>query len=40
METYSSDNKSLQNLVNPIINNPIPQALYTIFLAFVELIIE
>ena len=34
IETYSSDNKCLQNLVNPIINNPIPQAFYTIFMAF------
>jgi hypothetical protein len=40
IETYSSDNKCLQNLVNPGINNPIPQAFYTIFMAFFELIIE
>ena len=40
IETYSSDNKCLQNLVNPIINNPIPQAFYTIFMAFFELIIK
>lgn len=44
IETYSSDNKSLnkslQNLVNPNINNPIPQAFYTIFMAFFELVIE
>ncbi|AFZ07737.1 protein of unknown function DUF262 [Oscillatoria nigro-viridis PCC 7112] len=40
IETYSSDNKCLQNLVNPGINNPIPQAFYTIFMAFFELIID
>jgi len=40
IKTYSSDNKCLQNLVNPIINNPIPQAFYTIFMAFFELIIK
>ncbi|MEG4121246.1 DUF262 domain-containing protein [Microcoleus sp. N9_B4] len=39
LETYSSDNKCLQNLVNPGINNPIPQAFYTIFMAFFELVI-
>ena len=40
LETYSSDNKCLRNIVNPGINNPIPQAFYTIFMAFFELIIE
>ncbi|MEG4491445.1 ATP-binding protein [Microcoleus sp. D3_18_C4] len=40
IERYSSDNKCLQNIVNPGINNPIPQAFYTIFMAFFELIIE
>ncbi|MEG4488202.1 GmrSD restriction endonuclease domain-containing protein [Microcoleus sp. D2_18a_B4] len=40
LETYSSDNKCLQNIVNPGINNPIRQAFYTIFMAFFELIIE
>ena len=40
IETYSSDNKCLRNIVNPGINNPIPQAFYTIFMAFFELIIE
>ena len=40
IKTYSSDNKCLQNLVNPGINNPIPQAYYTIFMAFFELIIK
>jgi uncharacterized protein with ParB-like and HNH nuclease domain len=40
IETYSSDNKCLQNLVNPGINNPIPQAFYTIFMAFFELVID
>lgn len=40
IETYSSDNKCLRNIVNPGINNPIPQAFYTIFMAFFELIID
>ena len=40
IETYSSDNKCLQNIVNPGINNPIPQAFYTIFMTFFELIID
>jgi len=40
IEKYSSDSKCLQNTVNPGINNPIPQAFYTIFMAFFELIIE
>ncbi|MEG5065230.1 DUF262 domain-containing protein [Microcoleus sp. B3-A4] len=40
LETYSSDNKCLQNLVNRGIHNPIPQAFYTIFMAFFELVIE
>jgi uncharacterized protein with ParB-like and HNH nuclease domain len=40
IETYSSDNKCLQNLVNPGINNLIPQAFYTIFMAFFELVID
>ena len=40
IETYSSDNKCLRNIVNPGINNPIPQAFYTIFMAFFELIIN
>jgi hypothetical protein len=40
IETYSSNSKCLQNLVNPGINNPIPQAFYTIFMAFFALIIE
>lgn len=40
IEIYSTENKCLQNLVNPRINNPIPQAFYTIFMAFFELIIE
>jgi len=40
IETYSSDNKCLQNIVNPGIHNPIPQAFYTIFMAFFELVIE
>ncbi|MFM9267445.1 DUF262 domain-containing protein [Tychonema sp. BBK16] len=40
IETYSSDSKCLQNIVNPGINNPIPQAFYTIFMAFFALIID
>jgi hypothetical protein len=40
IEKCSSDSKCLQNLVNPGINNPIPQAFYTIFMAFFALIIE
>jgi len=40
IETYRPDNKCLQNIVNPGINNPIPQAFYTIFMAFFELVIE
>jgi len=39
IETYSSD-KCLQNIVNPGIHNPIPQAFYTIFMAFFELVID
>ncbi|MEG4866223.1 MULTISPECIES: GmrSD restriction endonuclease domain-containing protein [unclassified Microcoleus] len=40
IETYSPDNKCLQNIVNPGINNPIPQGFYTIFMAFFELVID
>lgn len=40
IETYKSDNKCLQQLVNPGTPNPIPQAFYTIFMAFFELVIE
>lgn len=40
IETYSTENKSLQNIVNPDIHNPIPQAFYTIFMAFFQLVIE
>jgi uncharacterized protein with ParB-like and HNH nuclease domain len=40
IEIYSTENKCLQNLVNPRIHNPIPQAFYTIFMAYFELIIE
>ena len=40
IETYSSDSNCLKNIVNPGINNPIPQAFYTIFMAFFELIID
>jgi uncharacterized protein with ParB-like and HNH nuclease domain len=40
IETYKSDNKCLQQLVNPGTTNSIPQAFYTIFMAFFELVIE
>lgn len=40
IETYSTDNNCLRNIVNPGIHNPIPQAFYTIFMAFFELVIE
>ena len=40
IDTYSSDSKCLKNIVNPGINNPIPQAFYTKFMAFFELIID
>ncbi|MGC9524581.1 MAG: GmrSD restriction endonuclease domain-containing protein [Limnospira sp.] len=40
IETYSSDNKCLQQLVNPGNNNSIPQAFYTIFMSFFALVIK
>jgi uncharacterized protein with ParB-like and HNH nuclease domain len=40
IEAYSTENKCLQNIVNPGIHNSIPQAFYTIFMAFFELVIE
>jgi uncharacterized protein with ParB-like and HNH nuclease domain len=40
IETYSSDNKCLQQLVNPGNNNSIPQAFYTIFMSFFALVIQ
>jgi len=40
IETYSSDNKCLLNIVNSGSSNPIPQAFYTIFMAFFELVID
>jgi hypothetical protein len=40
IEAYSLDNRSLVNLVNPGSSNPIPQAFYTVFMAFFELVIE
>ena len=40
IERYNSDNKCLQQLVNPGTKNPIPQAFYTIFMAFFELVID
>lgn len=39
IEACSQDNKYLQNLINPG-NNPIPQAFYTIFMAFFDLVIN
>ncbi|HIK11854.1 MAG TPA: DUF262 domain-containing protein [Oscillatoriaceae cyanobacterium M33_DOE_052] len=40
IEKYKSENKCLQQLVNKGTTNPIPQAFYTIFMAFFELVIE
>ncbi|MEG3908015.1 DUF262 domain-containing protein [Microcoleus sp. w2-18bC1] len=40
IETYSQGNKCLVNIVNSGSSNPIPQAFYTIFMAFFELVIE
>jgi hypothetical protein len=40
IEKFSSDNNCLRNIVNPGVHNPIPQAFYTIFMAFFQLIIE
>lgn len=40
IEIYSPDNKCLLNIVNPGSTNPIPQAFYTIFMAFFELVID
>ncbi|WP_413165656.1 helix-turn-helix domain-containing protein [Capilliphycus salinus ALCB114379] len=40
IEAYSLDNKCLVNIVNPGSSNSIPQAFYTIFMAFFELVIE
>jgi len=40
IETYSLDNKCLLNIVNSGSSNPIPQAFYTIFMAFFELVID
>ncbi|WP_238987004.1 DUF262 domain-containing protein [Lyngbya aestuarii] len=39
IESYSLENKCLVNIVNPGYN-PIPQAFYTIFMAFFDLVIE
>ena len=38
IETYKPDNKCLVNIVNSGSSNPIPQAFYTIFMAFFELV--
>ncbi|MCM2405064.1 MULTISPECIES: GmrSD restriction endonuclease domain-containing protein [Anabaena] len=40
IESYSSETKCLLNIVNPGSNNPIPQAFYTIFMAFFDLTIN
>ncbi len=39
IETYDSESKCLQHLVNPGSNNPVRSAFYTIFMAFFDLII-
>lgn len=38
IEAYKQENKCLLNVVNPGSSNPIPQAFYTIFMAFFDLI--
>lgn len=40
IDAYSQDPKCLLNIVNPNVSNPIPQAFYTIFMAFFSLIIN
>lgn len=40
IEAYSLEIKCLSSIVNPGNNNPVPQAFYTIFMAFFELVIE
>ncbi|PSB13842.1 hypothetical protein C7B61_01345 [filamentous cyanobacterium CCP1] len=40
IEACSQENKYLQNLVNPGSTNPIPQAFYTIFMSFFDLVIN
>ncbi len=40
IEAYSTENKCLLNIVNPRSSNPIPQAFYTIFMAFFDLIVN
>lgn len=40
IEAYSLESKCLLNIVNPGSHNPIPQAFYTIFMAFFDLIIN
>lgn len=40
IESYSTDKKCLSKIINPRSNNPIPQAFYTIFMAFYDLIVN
>lgn len=40
IESYNTRTKCLVNIVNPGSSNPIPQAFYTIFMAFFDLIIN
>jgi Protein of unknown function DUF262/Putative DNA-binding domain len=40
IESYSQDHKCLLHTINPSNSNPIPQAFYTIFMAFFDLIIK
>jgi len=40
IESYSPKTKCLLNIVNPGSRNPIPQAFYTIFMAFFDLIVN
>jgi uncharacterized protein with ParB-like and HNH nuclease domain len=40
IEAYSQEKKCLVNIVNPSSSNPIPQAFYTIFMAFFDLVIN
>jgi Protein of unknown function DUF262/Putative DNA-binding domain len=40
IDIYSQDPKCLLNIVNPGVSNPIPQAFYTIFMAFFSLIVN
>lgn len=40
IEAYSQESKCLVSIVNPGSNNPIPQAFYTVFMAFFDLMIK